>query len=88
MYPGFKELIEEKSEISLGASYWDAAVDEAVNPRLPPSIGIIAGLLRRLLRDGHNFGASAPGPALMREYGLTAENVCKRALALMEKNNV
>jgi transketolase len=45
-------------------------------------------LLRRLLRDGHNFGASAPGPALMREYGLTAENVCKRALALMEKNNV
>jgi hypothetical protein len=32
MYPGFKELIEEKSEISLGASYWDAAVDEAVNP--------------------------------------------------------
>jgi NAD(P)H dehydrogenase (quinone) len=35
MQPGFKELIEEKSEISLGASYWDAApiatVDELPN---------------------------------------------------------
>jgi transketolase len=35
-----------------------------------------------------HFGASAPGPILMREYGFTVENVCKRALALLEKNNV
>jgi transketolase len=35
-----------------------------------------------------HFGASAPGPVLMREYGFTVENVCKRALALLEKNNV
>jgi transketolase len=35
---------------------------------------------------GH-FGASAPEPALMREFGFTAENVCKRALALLEKIN-
>ena len=34
-----------------------------------------------------HFGASAPGPVLMREYGFTVENVCKRALALLEKNN-
>ena len=33
-----------------------------------------------------HFGASAPGPVLMREYGFTAENVCKRALALLEKS--
>jgi len=33
------------------------------------------------------FGASAPAPVLRREYGLTAENVCKQALALLEKNN-
>ena len=32
MYLGVKELIEEKSEMRLGASYWDAAIDEAVNP--------------------------------------------------------
>jgi len=37
--------------------------------------------------------AMAPGfqfalaPLLVRECGLTAENVCKRALALLEKNN-
>ena len=35
-----------------------------------------------------HFGSSAPGPVLMREYGFTVENVCKRALALIEKNNV
>ena len=31
--------------------------------------------------------ASAPGPVLMREYGFTAENVCKRARALLERNH-
>jgi len=35
-----------------------------------------------------HFGASAPGPVLLREYGFTVENVCKRALALLEKKNV
>ena len=29
------------------------------------------------------FGASAPGEAVMREYGFTVENVCKRGLALL-----
>jgi hypothetical protein len=29
------------------------------------------------------FGASAPGDVVMREYGFTAESVCKRALALL-----
>lgn len=35
-----------------------------------------------------HFGASAPGPVLMCEYGFTVENVCKRALALLEKKSV
>jgi transketolase len=34
-----------------------------------------------------HFGASAPGPVLMRKYGFTVENVCKRALALLEKQH-
>ena len=34
-----------------------------------------------------HFGASAPAPVLMREYGFTVENVCKRARALLERNN-
>jgi hypothetical protein len=37
-------------------------------------------------RRGLQF-ASAPPVVLVRECGLTAENVCKRALALLEKNN-
>ena len=31
------------------------------------------------------FGASAPADVLMKEYGFTVENVCTRALALMQR---
>jgi|WetSurMetagenome_2_1015567.scaffolds.fasta_scaffold510300_1 transketolase len=34
-----------------------------------------------------HFGASAPGPLVKREFGFTVENVCDRALALLEKIN-
>jgi transketolase len=30
------------------------------------------------------FGASGPGPVVMREFGFSVENVCRRALALLE----
>jgi transketolase len=30
-----------------------------------------------------HYGASAPGDVVMREYGFTADNVCKRAIALL-----
>ncbi len=33
-----------------------------------------------------HFGASAPAPVLLREYGFTVENVCKQALALLGRN--
>jgi transketolase len=29
------------------------------------------------------YGASAPGDVVMREYGFTPDNVCKRAMALL-----
>ena len=35
-----------------------------------------------------HFGASAPGPVLMREYGFTVDNVCKRALGLAGKKDM
>ena len=35
-----------------------------------------------------HFGASAPGPVMMREYGFTVDNVCRRATALLEQSNV
>ena len=31
------------------------------------------------------FGASAPGPKLMTEYGFTVDNICNRAIALLKK---
>jgi transketolase len=31
------------------------------------------------------FGASAPGPIVLRELGFTAENVAARAKALLKK---
>jgi transketolase len=34
------------------------------------------------------FGASAPGPVVMREYGFTVEQVCARAQALLERTHV
>ncbi len=32
-----------------------------------------------------SFGASAPGPVVMREFGFTASNVCARAIELIEE---
>ena len=32
------------------------------------------------------FGASAPGATLMREYGFSVDNVCARALALVQQH--
>jgi len=33
------------------------------------------------------FGASAPGPVVMREYGFTVENVCQKAMAVLDKKD-
>jgi hypothetical protein len=38
MYPSFKELIEEKSEISLGASYWHPTPTKLLTNRLDMKI--------------------------------------------------
>jgi transketolase len=79
---------------------FDAQTEEYRRSVFPPSIrtrlavetGATQGWHRYVGEWGDvigldHFGASAPGPVLMREYGFTAENVCKRALALLEKNN-
>jgi transketolase len=34
------------------------------------------------------FGASAPGKVMMNEYGFTVENICKRALELVNRKPV
>ena len=79
---------------------FDAQVEECRRSVFPPSVraqlaveaGATQGWHRYVGELGDvigldHFGASAPAPVLMREYGLTAENVCKRALALLEANN-
>ena len=46
----------------------------------------------RYTRDGgdvlavETFGASAPGSTVLREYGFTADNVCKRIRALLSRD--
>jgi transketolase len=32
-----------------------------------------------------SFGASAPGPVVMRQYGFSVDNICERALVLLKR---
>ena len=79
---------------------FDTQTDEYRRSVFPPSVrarlaveaGATQGWHRYIGEGGDvigidHFGASAPGPVLMREFGFTAENVCKRARALLERNN-
>ncbi len=70
--------------------YRDSVLLPSVNARLAVEAGISLGW-RHYVGDGgdiisvERFGASGAGDAVMREYGFTAENVCKRALAVLER---
>jgi transketolase len=79
---------------------FDAQAEEYRHTVFPPSIrlrlAVEAGTTQgwhRYVGDGgdvigiDHFGASAPGPVLMREYGFTVENVCERALALLKRDH-
>jgi len=78
------ELLMPTSKLSrLGSS--------SINPR---SACVEAGRDSRLCKyvggEGDvigvdRFGTSAPGKVMMHEYGFTIENVCKRALALVNR---
>jgi transketolase len=69
-------------------SYQDQVLLPPVRARLAVEAGASQGW-HRYVGDGGDvlgidrFGASAPGDIVMREYGFTAENVCKRALAML-----
>ena len=79
---------------------FDAQAEEYRSSVFPPSIrtrlaveaGATQGWHRYVGDLGEvigldHFGASAPASVLMREFGFTVENVCKQALALLEKNH-
>ena len=70
----------------LEASYggtWRLAVEAGVTQgwhRYVGDHGDVLGLDR--------FGASAPAPIVMREFGFTVENVCAKALSILERQHV
>lgn len=81
------ELFDEQDE-----EYRHSVLPPLIRTRLAVEAGATQGWHRYVGEHGDvlgldHFGASAPAPVLLREYGFTVENVCKRARALLEKNH-
>jgi transketolase len=71
------------------AAYLDEVLPPAVKARLAVECGISQGWHRYVGEKGDviamdGFGASAPGPIVTAAFGFTVENVCARALALLQ----
>jgi transketolase len=79
------ELFEAQSQ-----EYRDSVLPPSSRIRLAVEAGATLGWDRYVGDRGDvigvdRFGASAPGPVVMREYGFSVENVCARATALLER---
>ena len=79
------ELFERQTQ-----EYRDSVLLPSVHARLAVEAGVTHGWHRYVGDQGDvigvdRFGASAPGPIVMREYGFSVANVCQRALALLER---
>jgi len=73
---------------SQSQSYRDQVLLPTVRARIAVEAGASQGWHRYVGDRGDmlgvdRYGASAPGDVVMREYGFTADNVCKRAMALL-----
>lgn len=82
------ELFEAQSR-----EYRDSVLPPSIPARLAVEAGVSQGWHRYVGDRGDvigvdRFGASAPGPVVLREYGFSTANVCQRALALLEKKGV
>jgi transketolase len=69
-------------------SYRDRVLLPSIHARLAVEAGVSQGWHRYVGDHGdvlsvERFGASAPGDVIMREYGFTVDNVCKRTLAML-----
>jgi transketolase len=74
-------------------AYRDAVLPPVVHARLAVEAGVTQGWHKYVGERGDvigvdRFGASAPGSVVLREYGFSVENVCKRARALLKRNPV
>jgi transketolase len=73
--------------------YRDSVLPSSARARLAVEAGATQGWWKYVGEEGDvigvdRFGASAPGPIVMREYGFTVEKVCQRALASLERKHV
>ena len=81
------ELFEAQSQ-----DYRDSVLPPSVHARLAVEAGVTQGWHRYVGDQGDvigvdRFGASAPGPVVMREYGFTVEHVCTRARDLLKRKD-
>ncbi|HTY56651.1 MAG TPA: transketolase C-terminal domain-containing protein, partial [Candidatus Binataceae bacterium] len=72
-------------------SYRDTVFPPSVRARVSVEAASPFGWERYVGSDGaiigvDHFGASAPGPIVMREYGFTPEHVVETAKAVLKKN--
>jgi len=70
------------------AQYRESVLPGSIHARLAVEAGVSQGWWRYVGERGDvvsvdRFGASAPGPVVMREYGFSADAVVDRALALL-----
>lgn len=71
--------------------YKDSVFPPDIHARLAVEAGITMGWRKYVGDNGDilgidHFGASAPGPVVMKEFGFTAENVFNRAMALVNSH--
>jgi transketolase len=70
--------------------YRDSVLPPTMRARLAVEAGATQGWCKYVGDGGDvigvdRFGSSAPGKVLMRQYGFTVDNVCERALKLIER---
>ena len=81
------ELFEDESQ-----EYRDSVLPPSIRTRLAVEAGVTQGWHRYTGDHGDvigldHFGASAPGTVVMKEFGFSVENVCKRALTLIKEDS-
>jgi transketolase len=79
------ELFENQSP-----EYRQSLLPENIKVRLAVEAGSTFGWHRYVGDEGDvigidDFGASAPGPVVLREFGFTVENICTRAISLLSR---
>jgi transketolase len=79
------ELFEAQSQ-----AYRESVLPASVRAKLAVEAGATQGWSRYVGESGDivgidRFGASAPGEVLMREFGFTVQDVCRRARAVLDR---